>query len=209
MVDLSAAPQFDSILNKFVNEEQDPAIVEQVHSKVSQILTDGEDIHYIAVQKKLVMNVSPDCVVLTNKRFIIYKPKLLGRVEFEDYIWRDLQNAHVKEGMRSATLTMETLGGRQFAVDNLPKAQARKLYTLAQGMEERVKEERRLRELEEKRAAAGGITMHTNIPPTTQTQEAIQDSPVQKLKQLKDMLDLGLVSQEEYDKTKASILSRM
>jgi hypothetical protein len=33
--------------------------------------------------------------------------------------------------------------------------------------------------------------------------------PVAKLKQLKDMLDTGLISQEEYDKTKTAILARM
>ena len=199
--------QVSSILKAFSNDEQDPAIVEQVHSKVSQILTDGEEIRYIAVQKKLVMNMSPDSVVLTNKRFIVYKPKLLGRVEFEDYIWRNLKNAHVKEGMRGATLTMKTVDGREFSIDNLPKAQARKLYTMAQSMEEQVLEERRLRELEEKRAASGGITMHTNMP--SQPEAAPQDNPVLKLKQLKEMVEAGLITQDEYDKTKAAILAKM
>jgi hypothetical protein len=45
-------------------------------------------------------------------------------VEFEDYIWRDLHNAHVKEGLRGATLSMETIEGREFSIDSLPKAQA-------------------------------------------------------------------------------------
>jgi len=37
----------------------------------------------------------------------------------------------------------------------------------------------------------------------------LQEDPVAKLKQLKDMLDAGLISQDEYDKTKAAILKRM
>jgi uncharacterized protein YqgQ len=36
-----------------------------------------------------------------------------------------------------------------------------------------------------------------------------QEDPVAKLKQLKEMLDAGLISQEEYDKAKAAILARM
>lgn len=199
--------QVSAIINAFSNDEQDPAVVEQVHEKVSQILTDGEEIRYIAVQKKLVMNMSPDCVVLTNKRFIIYKPKLLGRVEFEDYIWRNLKDAHVKEGLRGATLRMKTVNDHEFSIDNLPKVQARKLYTMAQSMEEQVLEERRQRELEEKRAASGGITMHTNIP--AQSDAITKDNPVQKLKQLKEMVEAGLITQDEYDKTKAAILAKM
>jgi hypothetical protein len=41
-----------------------------------------------------------------------------------------------------------------------------------------------------------------------QTEHAKED-PVAKLKQLKEMLDAGLILQEEYDTTKAAILSRM
>lgn len=37
----------------------------------------------------------------------------------------------------------------------------------------------------------------------------IQEDPVAKLKQLKEVLDAGLVSQDEYDKTKAAVLARM
>jgi hypothetical protein len=35
------------------------------------------------------------------------------------------------------------------------------------------------------------------------------EGPVQKLKHLKDMLDAGLISQEEYNSKKGDILSRM
>lgn len=38
---------------------------------------------------------------------------------------------------------------------------------------------------------------------------AAQQDPVQKLKQLKDMLDAGLITQTEYDEKKADILSKM
>lgn len=209
MVDLPKSDQISGILNKFANEEQDPSVVEKVYSKVSEILTDGEEIRYIAVQKKLVMNISPECVVLTNKRFIIYKPTMLGRVEFEDYIWRELHDAHVKEGMRSATLTMETVNGHHLSVDNLPKSQARKLYTLAQGMEEKVLEERRQRELEEKRASSGGITMQAAVPVTPQFAPTPKEDPLEKLTKLKSMLDAGLITEEEYNTKKADILSRM
>jgi hypothetical protein len=44
---------------------------------------------------------------------------------------------------------------------------------------------------------------HSALP----TQSA--EDPLQKIRQLKEMLDAGLVSQEEYDKTKAAVLARM
>lgn len=210
MVDVPGSDQMRGVLHKFVNEEQDPAVVEQVYSRVSEILTSGEEIRYIAVQNKLGLNVSPDAVILTNKRFIKYKSKMLGRVDFEDYIWRDLRDVHVKEGIRSATLKMKTTDGHKISVDDLPKSQARRLYSLAQNIEENVSEERRQRELEEKRAAAGGITMQS-IPATPQPvpQPAPKEDPMEQLTKLKSMVGAGLITEEEYNAKKAEILAKM
>ena len=126
--------------------------------KHAQLLTAGEEIAYIAVEKPLV-SLSPDSVVLTNKRFILYRPKLFGRVEFEDYIWRDLHSAELVEGVINSRFLVQTTEGLTLTVENLPKVQARKIYAFAQQMEEFVREERRVREMEEKRASAGGINI--------------------------------------------------
>jgi hypothetical protein len=39
-------------LKKFLNEEQDPKAVEKLLVKVNGLLTSGEQVEYIAVQKK-------------------------------------------------------------------------------------------------------------------------------------------------------------
>jgi len=200
------------MLEQFLNEQQDPEVVEKVHARVSEILTRGEEIRYIAVQKKPALNLTPDCVVLTSKRFILYRPKLLGRVDFEDYIWRDLRDARLKEGFLGATLSMQTVSGKKLFMDYLPKAQARKLYSLAQEMEEDVREERRRREMEEKRAAAGGIYLQdTQLSPQQAPQPAApaQPTPMEKLQQLKQMLEAGLITQEQYDTKSQEILAQM
>lgn len=201
-------------LARFLNEEQDPSTVNRVYEKVSQILTRNEEIVYIAVQKKpLNINLAPDCVVLTTRRFIIYHPKVFGQVEFEDYIWRDLRDAQIKEGIIGATFTISTIRGEQFTIEYLPKAQARRVYSFAQEMEENVLEERRLREMEEKRAAAGGVMiqgMPQAAPPSFQAPAApAQPDPVEQLSQLKRMLDANLITAAEYEAKKNDILSRM
>lgn len=209
MTNQPASPQQPSPprnpLAKFLSEEQDPAQVQHIYAKVRQILTDGEGILYIAVQKPL-MSLSPDSVVLTNKRFIIYRPTLLGGANFEDYIWRVLHNAHLSEGVFNATITMQTTKGKLLSVGDLPKSQARKLYSFAQAMEERMLEERRARDMEEKRASAGGIVLQGGLP--TAPPPAPQEDPMEKLKKLKSMMEAGLITQQEYETKKADILSR-
>jgi DNA-directed RNA polymerase subunit RPC12/RpoP len=204
-VDAGAA----DVIKAFVSEQQEPAQVQVIFAKVSQVLTKEERIAYIAVQSKPVINVTPDAVVLTNRRFIVYRPKVLGRVDFEDYIWRDLADVRLKEGILGATITLQTLCGQKVEMDYLPKPQARRVYAIAQEMEERVREERRLRDMEEKRAAAGGVIIQGALPMPPGSPVGAAEDPVQKLKQLKDMLEAGLITQGEYEAKRQVILSRM
>lgn len=199
-------------LKKFLNEEQDPKAVEKLLEKVNGLLTQGETVEYIAVQKKPAINLSPDCIALTNKRIIFCRPKNLGlSMEFQDYTWKEIADCHMKEGILGATFTIKTIKGGINMLDYLPKAQARRLYQFAQGKEEEMIEYRRERALEDKRAAAGGgITVNTNIPnQPQQTQAATAEDPVTVLQKLKVLLDSGILSQEEFDIKKNEVISRM
>lgn len=198
--------QLDSALNAFLGEEQDPAVVAKMVAKAKDLLTSGEQIEYIAVQKKPLVNIAPDGILLTNKRFMIVRPKLLG-MTFQDYIWRDVGNVHMSEQMLTATVTCTVAGGTPLKIDSIPKKQARKIYAIAQEKEERVREERRLRDMEEKRAAAGGITIAA--PSQQPIAGPTTEDPMAILGKLKSMLDAGLIQQQEYDAKKAEILGRM
>ncbi len=196
------------LIRALTNEDQDPAVVQTVLERVQQIMTSGENVLYVAVQKGPLAKVSPDCAVLTNRRLVIYRPKLLGRVTFEDHGWRDLHDAKLQENILGATFTLTTVSGKELTIEHLPKAQARRLYAFAQEMEEQVREERRSRDLEEKRAAAGGVFVaspHAAVP----LSPADASDPVQRLKALKEMFQAGLISASEYETKRAEIISRM
>lgn len=199
-------------LKKFLNEEQDPKAVEKIFQKVSGLLTSGEEIKYIAVQKKPAINISPDCVALTSKRIIFCRPKTLGlSMTFEDYLWKDVTDCHMKEGILGAEFSMRSSKGMN-SIDYLPKAQARKVYQFGQEQEEIQLEFRRNRDLEEKRAAAGGVVLNTaipNQPPHNDTSKTHSEDPVLTLQKLKSLLDNDLISKEEFDNKKFEILNRL
>jgi hypothetical protein len=196
-------------INDLITDDQDPKVIEKVLPKVQEFCTSTEEIKYIAVQKKTIgINFSPDCIAFTSKRVIIIRPKSFGfSLDFKDYSWMNIADIHMKEGMLSATVTVKTLSGEEDSMDDIPKAQARKLYRFGQEMEETKKEERRQRDLEDKRAAAGGgIVINT---PAAAPAAAPVDDPMEKLTKLKSMLDMGVLTQEEFDAKKADILSKM
>lgn len=206
--ELAARPDW---LQRLTLENQNPQVVTAVVERVKQVMTSTEEIRYIAVQEKPLVNLFPDCAVLTNRRFMLYRQKMLGRADFEDFIWRELRDAKLEENMIGATFSMQTVGGRLLSIDYLPKTQARSLYRFAQEMEEHVLEERRQRDMEEKRAAAGGVFVQNNVPTATPAAAVVvaNEDPFERLQKLKKMLDAGLISAAEFESKKADILSRM
>ena len=195
-------------LARLIGDDQDVGVVEKVVKKAKELLTRGEEIEYIGVQKKPLVTIAPDAVLLTNKRFMIVRAKLMG-MTFEDQIWREVANVHMSEQMLTATITCAVVGGKQLQIDSIPKKQARKIYAYAQEVEERMHEERRARDMEEKRAAAGGVVIQSPMGYPAQAAAPVADDPMAVLGKLKKMLDAGLIESSEFESKKAEILSRM
>ena len=194
---------------KFITEDQDPESVARIYEKLSQLLTKGEEPLYIAVQKPIVPDLTPEIMVMTNRRLMHYQPDLFGRAKFIDYIWRDMRSVEMEENVWRATITIEVINGDKIRVDNLVKEQARRLYSIAQQMEENVREELRLREMEEKRAAAGGVILGGLSSVSSGTSASPTEEPVQALSKLKQLMEAGLITPAEYEAKKKEILSRL
>ncbi|PQA90073.1 hypothetical protein B0A69_21205 [Chryseobacterium shigense] len=205
-------------LKKFLNEEQDPKAVEKLLERINDLITSQEFVEYIAVQKKPAINFSPDCIALTNRRIIFCRPKTFGlSMEFQDYNWVDVADCHIKEGILGATFTMKTVGNYTNMMDYLPKAQARKLYQFAQEVEEKMRGVRREKDLEVRRASAGGVTVNNATPIIAQPFQTPQpvkhlieaEDPFAVLQKLKGLMDNGIISMEEFESKKNDILSRV
>lgn len=212
--------------NNFTQDEQDPKVIDKVLGKLTTLLTSGETIQYIAVQKKPVANITPDSIALTTKRIIVCKPKNLGfTMEFIEFFWKDIKNCLMKEELFGASFTIKPLNGEDFITEYIPKIQARRLYKIAQEQEELHSEMKRERELEEKRASAGNVYMAStpavqeSITPAPEVDEQLeteqsapepkQDDIMLLLQKLKTLFEANLLTQEEFDRKKSEILSRL
>jgi hypothetical protein len=210
------------MIDKFLTDQQDPKAVEKVYTRLVDLLTTGEDIIYIATQKKPLVNILSDCVALTNKRVLFFTPANLGlSIKFIDFVWKDVVNVVIKEEIIGAVFSITTTNGGEMGVDYLPKVQARKLYQYAQERKEEEREARRQRDLEEKRAESGSFNFDTRAAANQSTpelqhvittpppihEEPKKDELTEKLKKLKTLFDNGLISQEEYNAKKLELLS--
>ena len=210
----SSAPN----LRRFLNEEQDESAVARVIERLMQICVAGEDVLYIAVQKKLVsLNLSPGCVALTTKRVIFFRPTAFGlALTFHDYFWRDIADVHLSEAILGAVFSVRFVNGTTVGLDNLPKAQARKLYQFGQQMEEQMHFHRRDLMLEEKKAGAASVSVSVgnvnapaeNAPPINAQLPPSSNAIMEKLKVLKDLHEQNLISDEEYAAKKAELMAQ-
>ncbi|HVV54282.1 MAG TPA: PH domain-containing protein [Mucilaginibacter sp.] len=214
------------MMDKFLNDQQDPKAVEKVYTRLVDLLTKDEEIIYIATQKKPIVNLLPDCVALTNKRVLFFTPANLGlSIKFVDFVWKDIIDVFIKEEIIGAVFTIKTTNQAEMGVDYLPKVQARKLYQYAQERKEEEREARRQRDLEEKRAESGAFNIENVAPgnqPAAITPDVVAAQPVtvptppeipqkdeltEKLKKLRMLFDQGLISQDEYNSKKLELLS--
>jgi hypothetical protein len=204
------------MIEQFLKDQQDEKAVEKVYSRLNDLLNSGEDIIYIAVQKKPLVNITPDCVALTNKRIFFFTAANFGlSIKFIDFVWKDVIEVKIKEELLGAVFSVKTLNGAETSVDFLPKVQARKLYQYGQEREQAEREDRRQRDMEEKRAASGTIIPEMNrfAPAPAFTPKPVEevkpDELTAKLKKLKMLFDNGLITQEEYNQKKLELLSEM
>jgi hypothetical protein len=199
--------KIDATLSRLLGEEQDASTVSKIVAKAKGLLTNGEDILYVAIQKKPLVTISPDSILLTNKRFMIVRPKLLS-MTFSDYPWREVSDVHLSEQILTSTISCKITSGASISIDSIPKKQAKRVYTISQEMEEKMFEFRRQRDMDEKRAGAGGVVINSPLNTTPASAESVED-PLAVLGKLKQLLDNGLIEQSEYDLKKKEVLSKL
>ena len=179
--------QYAEKIRKFLNEKQDPVVVLRVYDQVITLCAEGETVKYIAVQKKPTVSWSVDSVVVTSRRLLIFHKVLIG-MRFNDFRWQEIERVQLIEGLTGSTLTVR-VGRKTTKVRFLPKKQARKLYQHAMEMKELVRED--------------------NSPRDTADSTQKSDDPAKRLRKLKEMLDEGLITQEESDAKRKQILDSM
>lgn len=205
--DHAATLPVESPARRFMGEGQNPEVVYRLLARIGEICTSSEEPLYMAVQQKPIANISPDAIVLTNRRAIVFRQKMLGRLEFVDCQWLQVADIHMKENLIGATISIRGISGHVETVDYVPKDQARRVYRIGQEMEEQMTELRRTRRMEEDRNAAGGVVVNATVNTPATGGGATAQDPVERLRKLKSMLDAELISSSEYETTKAKILA--
>lgn len=196
-----------------VSHHPNVSLVDGMCQKVQAILTNQEVIQYVAVQQKPLVNIAPDALIATNRRLIFFRSKLLGRFEFQDYLWFDLSNAHIQQNLLGSVFTARHVSGQVLSMDYLPKESAAALYRLAQEREEQARMARHQMHVDTIKAGASQVNVQTNVPAAASALSTLPataaDDLVGRLEKLKQMTDKGLITQADFEKRKQEILAQL
>ena len=190
-----------------VDEHQDSKVLKKVMDEVRTILTRNERVLYIAYQGVTAVGQVKDAAIATDNRLIIYRRHRFGRMSFDDFLWEDVKDVTIREGLFSSTLRCALTSGQQYSVGGLKKKQTRTFYSVSQQKELEWRERRRVRQMEEERARAGGTQI--TMPGAGESVDDGSVDPVERLAKAKEMFDQELISEAEYETLKADILRKM
>ncbi len=208
-------------IDRFLSDEQDPKAVEKVIGKLNDLLTTGEEILYLAVQKKPAVNLLPDSIAISNKRIFYCEPGNLGlTMNFKDISWKSIKEVSFKEELFGSKFICVPQYGENIVTEFIPKVQARKLHQAANQQLEEYKELLHQQKIEENRATAASINPSPQSFPELPVEQPMEPEPIQiaevveepedettlKLRKLKTLYDKHLITQEEYEAKKANIL---
>lgn len=213
-------------IDRFLSDEQDPKAVEKVIGKLNDLLTTGEEILYLAVQKKPAVNLLPDSIAITNKRIFYCEPGNLGlTMNFKDISLKNIKEVSFKEELFGSKFICVPQTGENIVTEFIPKTQARKLYQAANEQLEIYKETLHQQKIEENKipdapaiepiqsfADFAPIEVPSPEPEPIQIAEVVEepeDETTLKLRKLKTLYDKHLITQEEYEAKKANILDSL
>lgn len=185
-----------------------PARGDKARATLARTLMTGETIVAEALQHRaFALFRRRTAVAITSSRVVAIQRGLLGGFRMADMQWKDLRDVRIEEnileGICGSNLAFDSLAGGGIAVPGVPSGPASEMYAKAQYEEQAWEEKRRIRGLEESRAASGGVS----IGGGPGGGEA-PDRMVEEIRKAKELLDSGAVSDAEFQEMKAKILGR-
>ena len=184
------------------------------------MLIAGEEIEAMAIQRRLfALTHRRRAVAATSGRVIVVQRNLFGGYTPVDFRWQDLRESDVKVGAFGATLILSAYRSNDLAsnegppgnlvITGLRKKEAQDVYRVCQARAQAWREKRRIRELEEMRAKAGGIQLGAMGAPAGVVPGNGDQSLTSRLQRAKDMRENGLLTDAEFEQVKAKILSEL
>jgi hypothetical protein len=179
-------------------------------NQLASTLMEDEDLLAQALQLRAFALFNRRAIVgITNSRVIAVQRGILGGFRMLDIQWKDLEDVTLAQNVlprlcgSSLNFRHSNTGVAPIGIDGVASDLASAIYAKAQAQEQAWEEKRRVRRIEEVRAAAGGVVVNTPQSPVAPAGNRM----LEEIAQAKAMLDAGAISDVEFNTMKAKILA--
>ena len=186
---------------------------QKASDQLSSTLMSDEFIEAEAIQHRVFALWKRRAIIgITSSRILVVQRGIFGGFKMVDIQWKDLLNATIEQNVLPAlcgsNLQFKHLNSQTaaVAVSGVESNVASVVYSKSQAQEQAWEEKRRVRRMEEVRAAAGGVVVHTGQTSSGATAPA-GNRMLDEITQAKALLDAGTVSDAEFNEMKAKILA--
>ncbi|WP_456320707.1 PH domain-containing protein [Palaeococcus sp. (in: euryarchaeotes)] len=178
-------------------------------------LSPGEEVLY-AIRKKFSLEAKPKWLVVTDRRIMYIDEKILGRYDLTAIPYEKLELVYVKVGKVSSEFLIKKEDGNEIKLQRMDKDEARNAIeairdALNEIAVEPVSIERKKHLMSEewiihkpKEVVSRSIRMEAR-----RTVSRKEEDPLEKLKKLKELYDMGVLSQEEYEEKRKKLLEQI
>lgn len=166
-------------LRGLLNTEQDEGVARALVEALADKLGKVEVVRAVAVQKKPLLNFAPDALVATSERLLVVRHGWFGK-KIEGLPYGELAEIAAERELLGAKVMFRSRDQRSWEIDALPKEGAEQVVRWVRARQQQLEAE----------------PLASEIP----------DDPLGRLRQLRVMLDEGLISEADYERKKREIL---
>lgn len=187
--------------------------IKKAQEKLENTLMQGESLVMQGIQKRpFALQTRRKLVGITNSRVILISRGLFGGFTMKDFQWKDLHDAKISENVLpnlcGSNLSFSAIN-QSISVPGVENTAAMSIYKKAQAEEQAWEEKRRIRSLEERRAASGGVIVNTGQANSDYVSGGKGSTSItEEIEKAKRLFDSGAINDVEFQEIKSKILSK-
>ena len=189
----------------------------EIPKNVEENLYPGEKISY-SLKRKLSLEAKPKYLVVTDRRVMYLDQKILGRYDLKDIPYEKLEQVSFHKGPVSSAFVLKSEEGGTILLTRMERKEATKVMNAIQDSlnaiaVEPVSIRKKKGLLGEDLLLKKPPEMVTRTLPMSRVVEErktkAEEGPADKLKKLKELYDVGVINEQEYEEKRKKLLEQL
>jgi hypothetical protein len=188
----------------------------EIPEAIKENLAAGEKVlHTIRASKALSLDLTPKTLAVTDQRVMIVDHKPLGRYDLQDIPYSKLETVYFEQGVAGSTFSLVPEDGEAIEIAWVSREGAKQAIEMVRDALDAIAVEPVSIQRKKKALGREEWVLHKPKELVSRRAEArvqrksSRPDPLKQVQKLKELLDAGAISQEEYETKKEELLNQV